>query len=756
MGSLSPCVFLLVVVSVALAAACTSGASQDAGEIRSRWADDVDPDSPLPEYPRPTMVRSDWLNLNGRWELGVTARAAEKPAGFDRTVIVPFPVESALSGLSITVTEQDRLWYRRTFRVPEAWDDRRVLLHFGASDWKTEVRVNGAPLPEHAGGYDAFSYDITDHLRPDGDQELVVSVWDPTDKGPQPTGKQVLEPHGIWYTAVSGIWQTVWLEPVPDIAIRSLRITPDLDASRVTIGAAITGAEMGDMLVAEALAAGQVIARGQAPVGEPVALSIEDARVWSPDDPHLYTLRVRIMSEGRLADEVTSYFGMRKIALGPGEHGPVLYLNNEPLFQIGPLDQGWWPDGLYTAPTDQALRYDVEIMKQLGFNMVRKHVKVEPERWYHHCDRIGLLVWQDMPSGSPAFLRPREGEREVRMEADAAGQFRTELAAMIEQRYNHPSVVMWVPFNEGWGQFETNAIADFTRKLDPTRPINAASGWHDLGGGDVLDIHSYPGPSAPDPEDDRAIVLGEFGGFGLPLRGHLWNEAGRNWGYRNLQDSGDLLHAYELLFLRLHMLIPDGLCAAVYTQLTDVEGEVNGLLTYDRAVLKIDAAEASRIHTSLHGPAPTLETIVPTSMHEAQVWQITTAAPADDWFEAGFDDSAWETAKGGFGTKGTPGAVIGHTWDGSEIWVRRSFVLDEIPANPFLMIHHDEDAKVYLNGELVAELGGYTQSYGLDPAGGKLRQSLRRGENKIAIHCRQTSGGQFLDCGIVGVTHAAD
>jgi len=553
--------------------------------LYTRWAKDVDPAGPLPEHPRPQMVRESYMNLNGLWDYAIRPKEDAKPAAFDGKILVPFAVESALSGVKKPVGGENRLWYRRSFGIPHDADGKRTLLHFGGVDWHAIVYVNGKQVGEHKGGYDAFTFDITDALEgdtsPEGEQpqELVVSVWDPTNAGPQPRGKQVNNPHGIWYTPVTGIWQTVWLEVVPKVHIESLQIVPDVDAGEVRVGATQVGAAKPCVVWAKVFDNGKLIAEGKA-AGQPVALKIPDARLWSPDSPFLYDLEVGF-GDG---DCVKSYFGMRKIEMKKDDAGiNRIWLNGKTLFQIGPLDQGWWPDGLYTAATDDALRHDVEMTKRLGFNMARKHVKVEPCRWYYHCDNLGLLVWQDMPNGN-------KGET-----------FETEWKHVIDMLRNHPSIVMWVPFNEGWGQYDTERIAKWTKEYDPTRLVNEASGWHNRGFGDVYDIHKYPGPAMPALDENRAAVLGEFGGLGLPVKGHLWWDK-KNWGYRNFEDGESLQAAYEDLIEKLHPMIGKGLTAAVYTQTSDCEGEVNGLMTYDRQVVKFDADKLAALHAELHKP----------------------------------------------------------------------------------------------------------------------------------------------------------
>jgi beta-galactosidase/beta-glucuronidase len=760
-------------VTLPLLFLCTASApaadwAPKAAPIMTRWAKDVDPAKPLPEYPRPTMVREQWQNLNGLWDYAIRPKAEGKPEKWDGKILVPFPVESALSGVMQTVGPDKRLWYRRKFVTPAKWSGPKVLLHFGACDWETTVWVNGKELGTHRGGYDPFTFELPDQPPSGAEQEIVVAVWDPSDAGPQPRGKQVRRPNGIWYTPTTGIWQTVWIEPVghPTSAgpmyVTNVRFTPDIDKGEVEVLVEINDPSpnvwaevvVGGGPVWQPGIAGETIATGQ-----PHRLKIPKPHIWTPADPHLYDATIHLVREHPAykmrehGETVSSYFAMRKASVGKDAKGVTrLMLNNKPYFQLGPLDQGFWPDGIYTAPTDDALKSDIETTKALGFNMARKHVKVEPERWYYWCDKLGLLVWQDMPSGDrEAGNRPG---REIRRSKESAEIYDRELKAIIDARRNHPCIVMWVPFNEGWGQFDTVRVAEWVKKYDPSRLVNCASGWNDFPTGDVHDIHVYRGPGSPKPEEKRAAVLGEFGGLGLPLKGHTWVESDRNWGYGGaLRNAEELTRTYLSLIERLHPLIGDpGLSAAVYTQTTDVEVEVNGLMTYDRAIVKMPAESIAAAHKKLWGPPPVVRDLVPTSEKVPQSWRFTFEKPADGWFKPDFDDSKWHVGNGGFGTEGTPGAHVGTEWKTDDICIRRSFTLpDKWPENLRLRLHHDEDTEVYINGVLAAKEAGYVTDYQTLPLPPKAVAALRPGKNVFAVHCHQTTGGQYIDVGLAAV-----
>lgn len=571
------------------------------GRIGTEWGEKLDPQNVLPEYPRPQMTRvqvqDGWQNLNGLWDYAILP-AGQTPEKFDGRILVPFAVESSLSGVGKRLGGQNELWYNRTFTVSPKWNGKRVLLHFGAVDWKADVWVNGVCVGTHTGGFTPFEFDITAALKK-GDNDLKVRVWDPTDAGYQPRGKQVNRPEGIWYTPVSGIWQTVWLEAVPQQYIRNIRTTPDLDRKLFRVETAACGAQPGDVIEVRLYDNGTKVAEGRALSGAPVELNVAEPKLWSPASPFLYDMEVALVRNGRKVDEVQSYTAMRKFSIGRDENDIVrLELNNEPLFQFGPLDQGWWPDGLYTAPSDEALAFDVVKTKELGYNMIRKHVKVEPARWYYHCDKLGMIVWQDMPNGDQGpqwqmhnYFNGAEKHRSAESEAN----FRKEWKEIIDCLYSVPSIGVWVPFNEAWGQFKAPEIAEWTKAYDPSRLVNPASGGNHYLTGDILDTHHYPHPRMTLLDTNRATVLGEYGGIGLVMKEHLW-EPDRNWGYVRLNSPKEVTDEYEKYADMLYKLIGRGFAAAVYTQTTDVEVEVNGLMTYDRKVMKVEPERIRRIN----------------------------------------------------------------------------------------------------------------------------------------------------------------
>ncbi len=716
-----------------------------AGPLMTRFAKDVDPAAPLPEHPRPTLTRPHWVSLNGLWDYAIAPRAEASASKWDGRILVPFPVESALSGVMRAVGPDQRLWYRRTFTVPAAWPaSSRVLLHFGAVDWECVVGVDGHEVGRHRGGYDGFSLDITAALAADvKEHEITVAVDDPTDGGTQPRGKQVRKPEGIWYTPTTGIWQTVWLESVPASRITAVSASADdaMKALLFDVSVNDPAAQLSVEVTVSHEKDPQTSARSSVRPFRNLRVELAAPMAWSPETPTLYGVRVRLLRGEVVLDEVESYAALRRVTLTKDDSGRArMCLNGKPYFFVGPLDQGFWPDGLYTAPTDAALRFDIERTKALGFNCARKHVKVEPERWYFWCDKLGLAVFQDMPSGDAAK------EDQTARSADAALQFDGELRALINGRRAHPSIVMWVVFNEGWGQHDTAKYVERVRALDPTRLIDNASGWTDQRCGDVLDIHAYPGPAMPANDPARALVLGEFGGLGHPVPGHTWKKDG-NWGYVAYPTTAALTDAYLGLADELRDLAASGLSAAIYTQTTDVEVEVNGLMTYDREP-KLDEARVRAANERLFVPPPKVVTITPTSRETPVSWRyLLDAAPPAGWEGTAFDDAGWKEGPAGFGTEGTPGAVARTRWATPGIWLRRVIELKDGERPTHVLIHHDEDVEVFANGQRVFERKGYTTGYVTRPLAESARTAFVTGRNVIAVHCTQTRGGQYVDVG---------
>ena len=561
--------------------------------LTTKWGEALDREHPLPEYPRPQLRRESFLNLNGVWQYAVSTLNSE-PEEYDGDIVVPFPLESELSGVGRVLQPGEYLWYRREFTLPEDFNVGRVLLHFGAVDQCARVWVNGMDACTHTGGYLPFSADITDLLF-EGENTLVVRVTDDTDRSYHTRGKQKLKPGGIWYSPVSGIWQTVWCESVPENYISSLFITPHLEDGS------------GELLVMGEGAVRAVI-DGDAydfEAGTSALLKLREVRAWSPEEPYLYKLELAMGD-----DRVESYFAMRSVGIGEDRNGVKrLLLNGKPYFQNGLLDQGWWPDGLYTAPSDEALAFDIAAAKTMGFNMLRKHVKVEPLRWYYHCDRLGMLVWQDMPNGGGAYSaltvsaplltgshsRDDKYSKFARREEKGRDEFREELLDMVSHLYNAPSIVTWVIFNEGWGQFDSDKCAEAVLELDSSRILDRTSGWHDQGSGELRSIHLYFDDYKHKPDKlGRCVVLSEFGGYTLPIDGHAW--PGKPFGYKKFDSQEKFRRALTLLYDgQIRPACMSGLAAAIYTQLTDVENELNGLITYDRRVIKLSPADIKRI-----------------------------------------------------------------------------------------------------------------------------------------------------------------
>ena len=725
--------------------AATPAWSAKTGPLMTRWSSSVDPKMPHPLYPRPQLVRQDWLNLNGVWEYQPGTAEGEAPP-FGKTlsgaILVPYPVESALSGV---MEHHDRIWYRRTLTVPAAWRGKQVILHFGAVDYESEVFVNGQRVGLHRDGYNPFSYDITPFLNKKGDDELLVRVFDPTENGGQPRGKQNTKPRGITYTPTTGIWQTVWLEPVDPAFIEQLTIIPDIDRGMLRLTAHSSKAQ-GNATVAITVKAGNsVVATQSVQPNREASIPIPSAKLWSPDSPFLYTLELVLQQGGSAVDTVSSYFGMRKTSVGTVDGQKKLLLNNQFVFQLGPLDQGFWPDGIYTPPTDDAMKNDIVQMKAMGFNMVRKHIKVEPARWYYWADTLGLLVWQDMPSADSypgkAFVPPPVDQV----------AFEDGLKHMIETHKNVPSIVLWTVFNEGQGQFDTQRMVELVQSLDQSRPVNEASGGRIMGFGDVNDVHSYPEPAVRPSNGRQAMTCGEFGGIGYLIPEHSWEKAGN--GYVEVDTSTDLLYLYaEFIGFVKTLRDSNNLSAAVYTELTDVMTEVNGLLTYDR-IAKVTPETIRQVNT-FRFPAPTYKVVLPTSEAAGQMWKYTVTAPVGSWSDAHYDDSQWQQGPGAFGNYGSHARTA---WSAPDIWLRQHFNPGTLTEgqidNMVLTGFHEGHIEIYINGVQTYPQRGTNRSDEQRYEHRPLRQTVRQAivsnaENVIAVHCRGVGEKQYFDAGL--------
>lgn len=591
----------MLLISVA---ALAQGWKPAGDKIKTKWAEQINPTNVWAEYPRPIMERPDWQNLNGLWNYAIKPMGEAMPTAWDGQILVPFAVESSLSGVGKRVSDKEELWYQRTFDVPKNWSGKRILLHFGAVDWKMDAWVNGMNVGSHTGGYVPFCLDVTDALKASGSNTLTIRVWDPTDQSFQPRGKQVNNPSGIWYTPVTGIWQTVWLEPVAEAHIANLKTTPDIDKHLLQVEVQTEGLSgKGYQAKVSVYDGSKLVAEGAAVNNLPVQVQMPaDAKLWSPDSPFLYTVKVSLLKNGNVVDKVDSYAAMRKISAGKDKNGIMrLQLNNKPIFMYGPLDQGWWPDGLYTAPSDEALKYDIQKTKDFGYNMIRKHIKVEPARWYTYCDQMGILLWQDMPSGdrNPRWQNKEYfNDTELHRSAESEANYRKEWKEIMDALYSYPCISVWVPFNEAWGQFKTQEIVEWTKQYDPSRLVNPASGGNHYPVGDILDLHNYPQPDMYLYDGSRVNVLGEYGGIGRVIKENIW-EPDRNWGYVQFNTEKEVTDEYLKYAQMLKDYIPKGFSAAVYTQTTDVEIEVNGLMTYDRKVIKLDEAQLRRMNSSI-------------------------------------------------------------------------------------------------------------------------------------------------------------
>lgn len=717
--------------------------------LMTPFASRIDTANVLGEYPRPQMVRTKWMNLNGIWQFQPgTGFTQVPPAGkLTQKILVPFPVESAISGV---MRQYENVLYRRNVVIPEDWAGQRVILHFGAVDYKSQVYINGQSVGIHTGGYDPFSFDITSRLKASGPQEITVKVYDPTSNGGQPRGKQTLAPGDITYTPCTGIWQTVWLEPVPSIAISEIKIVPDIDQSVVFVKAVTSGTGVNLTIDIEVKDGSRIVSKASGQANSDLKILLPNPKLWSPSSPFLYDLKIKLKSPEAGLDSVESYFGMRKISVKQIGGVHKMLLNNEFLFQFGPLDQGYWPDGVYTAPTDSALLFDIQKTKDFGFNMIRKHIKVEPLRWYYWADKLGMLVWQDMPSSNSYTSSPQPIDKP---------QFKAELLKMVKTLWNSPSVIMWVVFNEEQGQHDTESLVAEVMSLDTTRMVNENSGVVYKDVGHIKDVHSYPQPACP-ASSTKVLACGEYGSVGLTLDDHLWAAPGIS--FIMTKNGDELLEIYKDYADKLAQFKSEnGMSAAVFTQITDVEREVNGIYTYDRVICKMDEAKLREINNNLIHKNLVVNNLVSHSRVEGQTWKYTINQPATTWFLPSYNDAAWKSGPGGFGSAGTPGGNIRTPWISADIWMRKTFEIGSISQeqlnNAELFVHHDEGCEIYINGVLAASLKGYTSDYNVVKINDLAKVALKpNASNLIAVHCHQTSGGQYIDAGIMIRSYEAE
>ena len=565
---------------------------QPAGnKIKTKWGNNLNQNNIWNEYPRPQLERKDWINLNGLWSYSITNENALKPGNLYEKILVPFSLESSLSGVMKNLNEKEILWYYREFKIPENWKNKNILLHFNAVDWKCELFINDTKIGEHIGGYSEFYFDITNKLL-EGKNKILLKVFDPSDKGYQPVGKQSLNPNGIWYTSISGIWQTVWLEPVSEKYIEKIEINNDFDNKEIKINCKLNQDENLPLKVGLLYNEKEFMKiKGNSNSDIVFKIPEEYFHPWSPSEPNIYRIKAELFdNEDKIIDSIESYTTIRKIEQRKDENGYYrIYLNNNKIFNMGVLDQGYWPDGLYTPPSEEAMIYDINKLKELGFNAIRKHVKIEPYRYYYYCDKIGMLIWQDMPSGDRQENKWEHHQLnagdDVKRSDESKNNYYQEWSEIINNLKFFQCIIIWVPFNEAWGQFDTEKVVEFTNKQEPTRLINSASGGNHRNCGNFLDLHNYPEPSQYLKVDNLINILGEFGGLGLDIKGHTWKDD--NWGYKTFKTKEEVTEKYEE-YINLIINSFKGFSAAIYTQTTDVETEINGLITYDRSEIKVD------------------------------------------------------------------------------------------------------------------------------------------------------------------------
>lgn len=712
--------------------------------ISTQWANTVNEKNTWEEYPRPQLVREKWLNLNGLWDYKISPKGSSVPMTYDGKILVPYSVESSLSGVQKPLLPDQEIWYERTVIIPADWNGQDVILHFGAVDWQSTLYVNGKEAGQHTGGSDPFSFNITSYLK-SGTQQIRLKVSDPTDSYIQPRGKQVLNPQGFWYTAVSGIWQTVWLEAVNPTYVASFNPVADIDKNRIFFQTTLNNSQGNELIELSVSFKNKLVKRAKVPYSSTFEVDLKDPALWSPDAPNIYTLEMKITRNGRNLDSFTSYFTMRKISMGTDDRGFTrIMLNNKPLFQWGTLDQGWWPESLLTPPSDAAMKYDMDVLKKMGFNMIRKHIKVEPARYYFHADTMGMLLWQDMPSG---FTKLNDPVNHIRADdpndwnrpKKSAQEFEAEWKSIIDNLRFFGSIVVWVPFNEGWGQYDTKRITEWTQNYDQSRLVDATSGWTDRKVGHMYDAHQYPGPAMEPAEDHpgRAIVLGEFGGLGWPVKGHLWNEAKRNWGYRTFVTESEYKAQLNQIIQNLYPLLSRGLSAAIYTQTSDVEGEVNGLMTYDRRYNKVSVDAMRKMSEPLFKQYPKFKTLIEDSELKKSNIYFSNTEPGEGWTLRSSADIPFERTVGPLKLK-----------KGTAVWSISNFEIDKVPVKLALKLYGQGDLKVFLNGQEIYNKRILTRRHYDDYNISEFNHLLKRGTNVLAFELKKVDADSDFDFGL--------